>query len=342
MAIVRRGRCWSSWKRTTVFFICVNLIAALYVFRSLYSTYIILFSNPSFDQHGPIYTEEEMEMIEESFAIRKASEPVDLVRVNIKNDITRGEKRWKLSQQVEQEMIHEILHRLNQLDQNATNILHQETAEIWRDNKLRELKQMDRIGNPALSMAVCFILIGSFHSRQLSLVRQMFVCLLSESLENALEWDWGRLREDLGLWIPTSVELNTKNKEIEEDLEEDFIIAGPALAPECNVEIHTDYGGAAVRWGLTHHTKTAAECCKACLDQSKQAKAGEMKCNIWVYCPYVNGCFSPDRYVHRHQECWLKQDDTPKLSFKDRYSQSYRDNHPTAPSFVPWMSGVVG
>lgn len=324
MARVGGGRCCSSSKRTTVVFICVNLIAVLYVLRSLYSAYSILLSNPDFDQQdifsGPIYTKEEMEMMKESIAIRKASEPVDLIRVvqNIKTGITRGEKRWNLSQKVELELIHEILHRLDQLDQKAKNTLFQETAERWRDDKLRELKQVASVGTSAQGLVE------------------------AKSLENALERDWGRLREDLGLWIPTGVVINNKYKEPEEDLEDDFIIAGPALAPECNVEIHTDYGGAAVRWGLTHHTETAAECCNACLNQSKQAKAGEMKCNIWVYCPSVNGCFSPDKYVHSHQECWLKQDDTPKLSFKDRYSESYRDHHPTAPSFVPWMSGVIG
>lgn len=74
----------------------------------------------------------------------------------------------------------------------------------------------------------------------------------------------------------------------------------------CNAELHTDYGGAAVRWGLTHHKESAADCCQACLDQAKRAKPGEMRCNIWVYCPSEFGCYSPDIYQHKHQECWLK------------------------------------
>lgn len=51
----------------------------------------------------------------------------------------------------------------------------------------------------------------------------LFVCLLSESLENALQRDWGRLREDLGLWIPTGVVVNTKQKEPEEDLGMNYV-----------------------------------------------------------------------------------------------------------------------
>ena len=88
---------------------------------------------------------------------------------------------------------------------------------------------------------------------------------------------------------------------------EEEIIPGRPIPPECHAEAHTDYDGAAVRWGLTHHKESAADCCQACLDQAKRAKPGEMKCNIWVYCPSEGGCFSPDKYEHKHQECWLKQ-----------------------------------
>lgn len=88
---------------------------------------------------------------------------------------------------------------------------------------------------------------------------------------------------------------------------EEEIIAGPPLPPECNAQVHTDYGGAAVRWGLTHHKESAADCCQACLDQAKRARPGALKCNIWVYCPSEYGCYSPDKYEHKHQECWLKQ-----------------------------------
>jgi len=87
---------------------------------------------------------------------------------------------------------------------------------------------------------------------------------------------------------------------------EEEVLPGRALPPECKPELHTDYDGSAVRWGLTHHKDSAADCCQACLDHAKRAKEGEKKCNIWVYCPSEFGCHSPDVYQHKHMECWLK------------------------------------
>jgi len=160
-------------------------------------------------------------------------------------------------------------------------------------------------------------------------------------LKRALEFNWRMLMEDIGLLIPVEVTHTVHDDKPENEPEEEEIIAGPPLSPQCNAELHTDYDGAAVRWGLTHHKESAADCCQACLDQAKNAKPGELKCNIWVYCPSEFGCYSPDKYEHKHQECWLKQANHPKLNFKDKYSESYRDAHPTAPVVVPWMSGVI-
>lgn len=182
-------------------------------------------------------------------------------------------------------------------------------------------------------------------------------------------------------------------------ISEEEILPGRPMPPECHAELHTDYDGVAVRWGLTHHKDSAADCCQACLDQAKYAKEGDKKCNIWVYCPSEFGCYSPDIYQHKHQECWLKyvssawwpsylhtcnvliffilsesiplvftnltsvwlhilsclvplanivfliiwcQAEKPRLNFKDKYPESYRNSHPTAPVIVPWASGVVG
>lgn len=36
------------------------------------------------------------------------------------------------------------------------------------------------------------------------------------------------------------------------------------------------------------------------------------------------------------------QAETPKLNFKDKYPESYRRSHPSAPVIVPWASGIVG
>jgi hypothetical protein len=122
---------------------------------------------------------------------------------------------------------------------------------------------------------------------------------------------------------------------------EDGIIPGRPLPEECRAEAHTDYDGAAVRWGLTYHVESAADCCQACLDHAHSAEGVGKKCNVWVYCPSEDGCYSPDIYEHKHQECWLKQADEPKLNFKGRYDEEYRNQHPTAPVIVPWVSGVI-
>lgn len=134
--------------------------------------------------------------------------------------------------------------------------------------------------------------------------------------------------------------LNLSMNDLDVDAE-DETIPGRAMPPECHAEAHTDYGGAAVRWGLSHHVDSAADCCQACLDQAKNATAEQKKCNIWVYCPREAGCFSPDKYTHENHECWLKQADEPTLNFKGHYGEEYRQQHPTAPSVVPWVSGVI-
>uniref|UniRef100_M1DN08 Apple domain-containing protein n=1 Tax=Solanum tuberosum TaxID=4113 RepID=M1DN08_SOLTU len=161
-------------------------------------------------------------------------------------------------------------------------------------------------------------------------------------LAQILDVDWAELSEEIGLWIPVAI-INNEHHDKPEG-EEEFdneIIAGRRLPPECNIELHTDYGGDAVRWGLTHPKESAFECCMACLNQAKNAGPNDKKCNIWVYCPFENGCYSPDIYQHKNQECWLKYAEKAKSTFKDQYSESFRNAHPNAPVVVPWMSGVV-
>lgn len=94
---------------------------------------------------------------------------------------------------------------------------------------------------------------------------------------------------------------------------EDGIIPGRLVPEICHAEAHTDYGGTAVRWGPHHHVESAADCCEACLKQARTAKSGEKRCNVWVFCPAEGGCFSPDIYEHKHQECWLKQVPYPPI-----------------------------
>ncbi|KAJ6404860.1 hypothetical protein OIU84_012936 [Salix udensis] len=134
-------------------------------------------------------------------------------------------------------------------------------------------------------------------------------------LVRALESDWAVLSENIGLWVPAEVIHQEHDDKPEGEEEPEEVLPGRPLPPECHAELHADYDGAAVRWGLTHHKESAADCCQACLDQAKYAKPGEKKCNIWA--------------------------EKPKLNFKDWYSESYRDSHPNAPLIVPWVSGVV-
>ncbi|XP_020277214.1 uncharacterized protein LOC109851481 [Asparagus officinalis] len=213
----------------------------------------------------------------------------------------------------------EILGRLRGLNETE----HRGAVEQWRIQKLEEIKGSNTLEN--------------LTSDANNPVQQ------AEMLRRALEFDWLKLLEEIGFWMPANVnntEIDDKPENTKElDMEE--IIPGRPMPPECHAELHTDYDGAAVRWGLTHHKESAADCCQACLDQAKNAKPGEKKCNIWVYCPSEYGCYSPDIYEHKHQECWLKQADKPRLNFKEKYSEWYRNAHPTAPIIVPWMSGVI-
>ncbi|GFS33215.1 hypothetical protein Acr_00g0027100 [Actinidia rufa] len=195
-----------------------------------------------------------------------------------------------------------------------------EAVESWRTEKLKEAKQLTLgiIVNSTVSPGEAGI------------------------LARALESDWSRLSEDIGLWIPVDVNVEEHDDKPEGEAEfEEEILAGRQLPPECHTELHTDYGGAAVRWGLTHHKESAYDCCQACLDHARNAKPAEKKCNIWVYCPSEMGCHSPDIYEHKHMECWLKSAENPRLNFKGNYPESYRDSHPNAPVKVPWVSGVI-
>ncbi|XP_064990246.1 uncharacterized protein LOC135627827 isoform X1 [Musa acuminata AAA Group] len=310
-----------SFKRITVVACCVNLVAALVVLRS-FDTSFFLF--PSYGFNGNFFSVDQVERIEESIRVRREAESVELVRAvrKLSKELSREQKRGlNLPQNVKQKLANEILQRL-QGDNVDTNVTKQrETVDLWRIEKLEEVRRVTTSKSN----------IDSSISYQ-----------EAKMLKRVLESNWLMLLEGIGLWIPADVihtEHNDKPKD-EQDLEE--IIPGRPLPPECHAELHTDYDGAAVRWGLTHHKDSAADCCQACLDQAKHPKPGEKKCNIWVYCPSEFGCYSPDIYEHKHQECWLKQAEKPRLNFKDKYSKSYRKKHPNAPIVVPWMSGVVG
>lgn len=112
------------------------------------------------------------------------------------------------------------------------------------------------------------------------------------------------------------------------------------LPPDkCQPEPNTDFEGTALRWGLTHHVSTAAQCCEACSKQASYARGGQPKCNVWVYCPRRKGCPSPDGYDHKFGECWMKHADKPRPIVND-YSSVMRDKS-VPPISVLWISGVL-
>ncbi|KAI3465370.1 hypothetical protein Pfo_022033 [Paulownia fortunei] len=309
-----------SYKRATLIVCTVNIVVALYVLHSIYAS---LYMYPFGDSQTTFrYTSDQIRKMEESNQIRKASEPRELIKLvtQLKKTFIREERVVELPRHLKQKLIDEILNRLRSLDAAANTTEQRDAVETWRKEKLKEAKKLIR--GKTLNSTI--------------LPEEAGV------VARALSSDWAELAEEIGLWIP--VEIINKEHDDKPEGEEEFdkeILPGRQPPPECHAELHTDYGGAAVRWGLTHHKESAYDCCMACLDQAKHAKPGEKKCNIWVYCPSETGCYSPDIYEHKNQECWLKYSETPKLNFKDRYSDSYRDAHPNAPVTVPWVSGVV-
>ncbi|KAK2992275.1 hypothetical protein RJ640_020268 [Escallonia rubra] len=316
----RGGNKWWSYKRTTVVICCMNIGVALYV---LYSLYTSLYNYPYYDtQKAARYSQGQIRKMEESIRIRKESEPIELIKLvkQIKEEFLKERRMVNLPLPLKHKITDEIVERLQDLDPSANATEQQEAVERWRREKLKEAKKVKR--GQALNSNILPEEAGM--------------------LAKALKSNWAELSEEIGLWIP--VEIITKEHDDKPEGEEEFddsIIPGRQLPPECHAKLHTDYDGAAVRWGLTHHKESAYECCQACLDHAKTAKPGENKCNIWVYCPSEGGCYSPDIYEHKLGECWLKYAENPRVNFKDRYSDSYRNSHPNSPVIVPWVSGIV-
>ncbi|XP_024040164.1 uncharacterized protein LOC18043096 isoform X2 [Citrus clementina] len=311
-----RGKWCCSYKKTTLIICFINIVIALYVLRSIYASIYVFSRN---DLKVVKYTPDQIRNMEESVRIRRDNEPMALVKL----EFSRDESVFELPRAVKLRMIDEILRRLQSSDVKGNVSAQREAVESWRREKLEEAKQLS-IGRQGINSTI-------LQEEARMLVR-------------VLESDWAALSEEIGLWIPTEIihkEHGDKPKGVEdEDLDED-VLPGRPPPPECHAELHTDYDGVAIRWGLTHHRDSAADCCQACIEQAKRAKPGQMKCNIWVYCPAETGCHSPDKYEHKYQECWLKYAEKPKLNFKDRYSEKYRNAHPAAPLVVPWVSGVV-
>ncbi|XP_020231807.1 uncharacterized protein LOC109812291 [Cajanus cajan] len=316
-----------SYKKITLLVCFFNIVVALYSLRSLYASLYIY--SGSVARKIVVYRPDQIRKMEESDQIRKTYKPVELMKLvkEFEGEFSRENVVVELPRQLKKEIIDEVLQRLGSMNGSSKSMSHsqrmakeREAIENWRKEKLEELKLADARGTSNSTIP---------HEEAGMLVR-------------ALQSDWAVLSEEIGLWIPTVVaneEHNDKPEGAEELGEE--VLPGRPLPPECNAELHTDYDGTAVQWGLNHHKDSAADCCQACLNQAKRAKEGEKKCNIWVYCPSEFGCHSPDVYQHKYQECWLKYAEKPKLNFKDRYPEWYRNLRPSAPGIVQWASGVV-
>lgn len=311
---------WCSYRRTTLIICSINIGVSLYVLHTLYTS---LYNYPFNDsQNAARYTPDQIRKMEESIRIRKASEPIELIKLvkQFKDNFLREEKMIDLPQPMKRKIADEILQRLRGLNVSSNATVQNEAVEQWRKDKLKECRRLTR--GKTLNSTITPSEAGI--------------------LARALKTHWPELKEEVGLWIPVDI-INKEHDDKPED-EEEFdteILAGRQLPPECHAELRTDYGGAAVRWGLTHHKESAYDCCQSCLDHARNAKPDEKKCNIWVYCPSEGGCYSPDIYEHKHQECWLKFAENPRVNFKDTYSESYRNSHANVPIVVPWVSGVV-
>ncbi|PHT76236.1 hypothetical protein T459_19758 [Capsicum annuum] len=275
---------WFSYKRTTIIVCSINIFVALYVLHSYTSAYMYTRS----DTHRAFrYTPDQVRKMEESNRIRKQLEPLQLIEVikGLKEDFFIDEKVVHVPHQIKQMIADEILATLKGVNARDNAPVQQDAVQSWRRKKLKEARELvnRKTSNSTIALEEASV------------------------LAQALGVDWAELSEEIGLWIPVAI-INEEHhdKPVGEDEFDNEIIAGKWLPPECKVEFHTDYGGDAVRWGLTHPKESAFECCMACLNQAKHAGPNDKRCNIWVYCPSEMGCYSPDIYQHKHQECWLK------------------------------------
>ncbi|KAJ6730067.1 hypothetical protein OIU85_020916 [Salix viminalis] len=114
-----RGLKWvCSYKRTTLIVCSINIVIALYVLRSLYAS-LYLYSSNDFNRVVK-YTPDQIRRMEESIRIRRAREPVELVKtVKELKEFNREERVIELPKEVKNKITDEILKRLRSLNANA-------------------------------------------------------------------------------------------------------------------------------------------------------------------------------------------------------------------------------
>ncbi|RVW66703.1 hypothetical protein CK203_064234 [Vitis vinifera] len=113
-----RGK-WCSYKRTTLIICSINIAVALYVLHSLYNS--IYISSNIDSQSAVKYTPDQIRKMEESIRIRRASEPVELVKLvkEVEKELSREASEVELPQPIKQKITDEILQTLKSLDHNS-------------------------------------------------------------------------------------------------------------------------------------------------------------------------------------------------------------------------------
>ena len=86
-----------------------------------------------------------------------------------------------------------------------------------------------------------------------------------------------------------------------------------------------------------------------CQAHTPKARRGWRPCNVWVFCSDPSGqCWSADIWPHETGECWLKYQhgwdgnrSTLAVNDRGRFSDRFREQHTTAPQYVPWVAGAL-
>ncbi|EFJ13039.1 hypothetical protein SELMODRAFT_234911 [Selaginella moellendorffii] len=324
------SRCCCSYKKATVIVCIFNVAAAFYVLDVLLSSSSRSSSGiPWRRRHVLGFSAQEALRIQEAHEIRRKVEPHELID-RVKEIQLESDQESSGPGAIRRKAAMDIVQRLRDI-QSTNNQTASQALSEWRRKRLEAARRHEFLTS-------CSLIFFSILEEVSKLVELGWLHTHTEPPSLPVS------DSDTGEILPTvtGAEVGkSKNRKAKRCRSHDGIIPGRIVPPECHAEAHTDYDGVAVRWGLTHHTESAADCCQACFNQAKAAKPGEMKCNVWVFCAAENGCYSPDIYEHKHQECWLKQADEPKLNFKGHYHEEYRQTHQNAPVVVPWVSGVI-
>ncbi|PKI69753.1 hypothetical protein CRG98_009909 [Punica granatum] len=124
-----RGKLGCSYKRTTLIICAINIVVALYVLRSLYGSLYLYSSRDSY--HAAKYTPEQIRKMEESVRIRKAAEPVELVKLaeKLKKQL-HSEETAEVPQSLKQKISDEILQLLKGLNGNSNLTLQRGSAPV--------------------------------------------------------------------------------------------------------------------------------------------------------------------------------------------------------------------